>query len=73
MKSIRKNKMMTVTRIDLLSFLFMVSLLSLSVLLTSPTPNCFDMNIHECIYTHIPYVSALFAGTICVATLAYAL
>lgn len=64
---------MTITRIDLLSFLFMVSLLSLSVLLTSPTPNCFDMSIHECIYTHIPYVFALFTGTICVAILAYAL
>lgn len=64
---------MTITRTDLLSFLFMVSLLSLSVLLTSPTPNCLDMNIYECISINIPYVTALFTGTICVATLAYAL
>lgn len=65
--------MMTITRTDLLSFLFMVSLLSLSVIATTPIPNCFDMNIYECISTNIPYVSALFTGTICVATLAYAL
>ena len=71
MKSI--IEMMTITRIDLLSVLVMVSLLSLSVLLMSPTPNCFAMNIHECIYTNIPHVFALFTGTICVAILAYAL